>query len=477
MNLRAKVLSGLFWVGGTRLLSQVLTWGITIVVVRLLTPADYGLLAMATVFMGLLNLIAEAGLGSALIQAPQVDDLTLRRIFGAVIMIDTGLFALQFAAAPAIAYFFAEDRLIPIIRVLSLQFLLMIFAVIPTALLSRSLSFKGQSMIGLAGAVCASLASLGLALYGYGVWALVASNLVAAAITTVALNVVQPFLKWPSFSLRGMRGLIVLGGQLTAARVLYFIYSQSDVFIGGRLLGKDLLGFYSVSLHLASLPVQRISAVVNQIAFPAFAEASQKPETVPVHMLKGVRMLSFLSFPVLWGISSVAPEFVAVLLGPTWQTAVVPMQLLPLVMPITILGPFLNTAFQGIGRARVVLMNMLTAALIMPVLFWAGTHWSLMGLSLAWLVGFPLVFIINLHRMLPLVGLKLTDVFAAAALPAAAALAMYACVAAAREALPSGLPAPFALAALIPTGVVGYAIATLAVNRKGLREALNLFRR
>jgi len=166
-----------------------------------------------------------------------------------------------------------------------------------------------------------------------------------------------------------------------------------------------------------------------------------------------------------------------VLLGPTWQPAVVPMQLLPLVMPITILGPFLNTAFQGIGRARVVLMNMLTAALIMPVLFWAGTHWSLMGLSLAWLVGFPLVFIINLHRMLPLVGLKLTDVFAAAALPAAAALAMYACVAAAREALPSGLPAPFALAALIPTGVVGYAIATLAVNRKGLREALNLFRR
>jgi len=104
MNLRSKVLSGLFWVGGTRLLSQVLTWAITIVVIRLLTPADYGLLAMSTVFMGLLNLVAEAGLGAALIQAPEVDDLTLRRIFGAVIVIDAGLFALQFAAAPAIAY-------------------------------------------------------------------------------------------------------------------------------------------------------------------------------------------------------------------------------------------------------------------------------------------------------------------------------------------------------------------------------------
>jgi O-antigen/teichoic acid export membrane protein len=477
VSLRSKVMPGLFWLGGTRLLSQVLTWAVTIVVIRLLSPADYGLLAMATVFMGFLALVAEAGLGPALIQAPQVDDDTLRRIFGAVILIDTGLCALQFAAAPAIAFFFAEDRLIPIIRVLALQFLLMIFTVIPTALLSRRLSFKGQSMIGLASAVGASLTSLVLALAGYGVWALVASTLVAGLCNAVALNVVQPYLERPSFSLKGMRRFMVLGGQVTAARVLSFAYSQADVFIGGRVLGKDLLGFYSVSLHLASLPVQRISGVVNQIAFPAFAQASQDPKTVPLHMLKGVRMLSLLSFPVLWGISSVAPEFVAVLLGPRWQAAVGPLQLLPLVMPITILSPFLNTAFQGIGRAGVVVRNMLTASIIMPVLFWAGTHWGVMGLSAAWLVGFPLVFLVNLRRMLPLVSLRLADVLAAIALPATAASVMYGCVAAARQVLPSGLPTPAVLATLIATGATAYAIATLAVNRKGLREALRLFRR
>jgi O-antigen/teichoic acid export membrane protein len=477
MTLRSQVLSGLFWVGGTRLLSQVLTWSVTIVVIRLLTPSDYGLLAMATVFMAFLSLIAEAGLGPALIQAPQVDEHTLRRIFGAVIVIDASLFAAQFAAAPAIAHFFAEDRLVPIVRVLSVQFLLMIFVVIPTALLSRRLAFRGQSVISLASALAASVTSLVMALHGYGVWALVASSLVAALCNAVALNVVAPYLKWPSFSLDGMRRLFVLGGQLTAARVLYFIYSQADVFIAGKVLGKDLLGFYSVSLHLASLPVQRISAVVNQIAFPAFAEARQSPRTVPLHMLKGVRMLSLLSFPVLWGISSVAPELVAVLLGPKWQTAVAPLRLLPLIMPITILGPFLNTAFQGIGQAGVVLRNALTACLVMPVLFWVGTHWGLVGLSSAWLVGFPLVYVINLRRMLPLVGLRLTDVLAATALPATAALAMYGCVTAARAALPSGLPTPAVLALLVASGVIGYAIATFAANRKGLREALGLFRR
>ena len=440
MSLRSRVVSGLFWIGGTRLLGQVLTWAITIVVIRLLNPSDYGLLAMATVFMGLLALVAEAGLGSALVQAPRMDELTLRRIFGVVILVDFTLFVLQFAAAPLVARFFDETRLIAIIRVLALQFLLMIFAVIPAALLSRKLDFKRQSLIGLASSVCGSLTSLALALSGYGVWALVVSSLVTSGFNAVAINLVAPFMRWPQFSFKGMRSLIVVGGEVTAARALYFVYSQADIFIGGRLLGKELLGFYSISLHLGSLPVQRISSIVNQIAFPAFAQAQHDPATIPVHMLKGIRMLSFFSFPVLWGISSIADEIVGIVLGPKWLPAVVPLRLLPLVMPITILSPFLNTAFQGIGRTNVVLKNALTACLILPGSFWIGANWGLFGMSMAWLFGFPAVFLLNLRRMLPIVGLRIADVLNAARLPALAGAGMYGCVAFARWLLGGGLP-------------------------------------
>src|SRR5438309_7311792 len=145
MSLRREVLSGLFWAGGMRLLGQVLTWAVTIVVIRLLSPNDYGLLAMATVFVSFLILMAEAGLGAALVQAPEVDDFMLRGIFGAVILVDCVLFLLLVAAAPAIAQFFAEDRLVSIIRVLALQFLLGIFAVIPSAQVTRRLDFKWPS--------------------------------------------------------------------------------------------------------------------------------------------------------------------------------------------------------------------------------------------------------------------------------------------------------------------------------------------
>jgi O-antigen/teichoic acid export membrane protein len=118
------VLSGLFWAGGARLLGQIFTWAITIVVIRVLTPDDYGLLAMAMVLVSLLYLTSEAGLDTALVQASDVDEHKLRGIFGAVILIDFALFAFLFVAAPAIAYFFDEDRLVWIIRVLALQFVL-----------------------------------------------------------------------------------------------------------------------------------------------------------------------------------------------------------------------------------------------------------------------------------------------------------------------------------------------------------------
>jgi teichuronic acid exporter len=477
VTLRARVMSGLFWVGGTRLIGQILTWAITIVVVRLLTPGDYGLLAMATVFMGFLSLIAEAGMGMALIQSAELDDDTLRRIFGVVILVNCALFGLQFVSAPVVAKFFDEERLVPILRVLATQFLLMIFAVIPGALLTRKLDFKRPSMVALAGSVIGSLTSLALALSGEGVWALVWSSIVSLMVTTIAINFIEPFLRRPAFSLQGTRRLIVVGGQVTAARALYFVYSQADVFVGGRIFGKELLGFYSISLHLASLPVQKISSIINQIAFPAFAEAQRHPAAIPWHMLKGIRLLSFLSFPVLWGISSIAPEIVGVLLGVKWESATVPLQILPLVMPVTILSPFMNTAFQGIGKTDVVLRNAGTASVILPIAFFVGAHWGLLGMSLAWLIGFPLVFYLNLRRMLPMVGIKVSAVFGAAAWPALSALVMYACVMLTRYFLVGTVPQPVLMATLIAAGALGFVATTFATNRSGVREVIGLFRK
>jgi teichuronic acid exporter len=465
----------MFWTGGARLLSQAWTWVITIVVIRLLSPSDYGLLAIAAGFIGVFAMLSEAGFGAALIQAPELDEEKLRRVFGALIVINGSVFLLQVALAPFIAQFFGEERLVWIIRVLALQFLLTIFAAIPSALLSRDLDFKSQSIIALAASVIGSLTSLALALLGYGVWALVISNILVCLCQAVGINIISPFLRRPEFSLRGLSSLIDAGSKITASRILWFFYTQADVFIAGKVLGKELLGFYSIALHLASLPVQRLSGVLNQIAHPAFAEARRSSAVVSFYVLKGVRVLSIVSVPILWGISAIAPEIVAIFLGPKWSSSVVPLQILPLVMPVTLVGSFLNTAFQGIGYSTEVFRNSVTAAVILPVTFCVGVQWGLPGLSVAWLLGYSMVAFLNLRRMLQLVGLNAADLGRATRMAVLSGVLMYACVTILRYILSATLPMPWLAAVMVIAGALCYLAALSATNREGVLELVGLF--
>ncbi len=477
MSFRQKVLSGLYWTGSARLVSQILSWAITLVVIRLLTPADYGLLAMAMVFVSFLMLLGEAGLGAALVQAPKVSDNALRGLFGVVILFNGVLFCVQYAAAPAVAWFFDEERLVPIVRVLGVQLLLSTFIVIPQALLARELDFKRPSLIALGSNVCGSVTTLLLALDGRGVWSIVIGNIATQVVSALAFNMVLPYLKWPDFSMREARGLVKFGGQYTASRMLWSFYSQADIFIAGKMLGREALGFYSVAMLLASLPVQRIASVINSVAFPAFAHVQQEREAVSEYLRKSVRLLSFVSFPVLWGISSVAPEIVTVILGRKWESAALPLQTLALIMPLALLSPLFNSAFQGLGLGGVVLRNVLTATVLMPAAFLIGVQWGLAGLSLAWIIGFPVVFLVNLKRMLPLVGLRLGSIFAAMAPSLLSSAIMYAFVAAGRELLGSSLSAPELIASLVAIGVAVYAIMAASVNRKTVGELFGLLPR
>ncbi|MEF8727733.1 MAG: lipopolysaccharide biosynthesis protein [Accumulibacter sp.] len=476
MTFRADVLSGLRWVAGAKLIGQVVTWGLTIVVMRMLSPEDYGLLAMATVLVAFLAMMAQFGVGAAAVQAADMDDARLRQIFGLVILFNSGLFLLLFLTAPLVGRFFDEPRLVAIIRVLGLQFVLMMFSVIPSSQLSRKLDFKGQSLVDLLSAIMGSLTALAGSLAGLGVWSLVWATLVMESSRGIGLNLMAPFRHWPDFRVRGTRQFLLFGGKLTGARILWFCYSQADTVIVGKLLGKDLLGVYSVAIHLASLPVHKLLAIINQVAFPAFARIQGDQGKLASHFLLAVRMLSFTAFPVLWGLSSVAQELVALLLGEKWRAATLPLQLLALMMPLHMLAPFLNTAAQGIGRADIALKQVLLAALVMPIAFAAGSQWGLIGVSLAWVLAFPVVLWWGLAIFLPVIGLRIRDVLNAIVRPALAALGMYIAVYLVRGLLDPAVHLMLQVAILVLTGALAYGVLALALNRAGCREAVGLMK-
>jgi len=478
MSLRSQALSGFRWTASVRLLSQVITWAITIFVVRLLSPTDYGLLAMATVFIGFLQMFSELGLGPALIQKADLDERTLRQTFGIVLLLNLGLAAVLALAAPLIGIFFAEPRVVPVIRVLALQFVIGAFDVIPNVLLQRRMEFRKRSLLDLTGAIITSVTTLAMAYAGAGVWALVVGSIAGQIWTVIGINLLAPFLHWPELSMKGMRSLLTFGGHLTAAGAIGTFVSQIDVIICAKVLGNEILGIYSVGVQLASLPSQKIAGLVNQVAFPTFSRMQHDVRNVGENVLLGTRILSFFAFPLLWGISSIAPEIVEVVLGAKWMQSVVPLQVLASIIPLRIVGGFVAIAAQGMGRADIVLRNTIWAAVVAPPLLFAGAYaGGLVGLSLAWLVLSPSLFLFFMKRSAPVIGLRTRQVFAAMVPAAGAGFTMYGAVITARYVLAGyGHGGVLRMGVLISTGALAYCVVSLVINRKGALEVVEMVR-
>lgn len=477
MSLRAQALSGFRWTASVRLLSQVITWAITLVVIRLLTPADYGLLAMATVFVSFIAMFSELGLGAAVVQKADVDDQLLKRAFGVILILHFSLAALLLISAPLIGSFYDEPRVVSVIRIFSLQFVLAGFAVIPNAQLQRKMEFRNRSLLDLTSAIVASVTTLVMAFSGAGVWALVVGSLLSQVVKTIGINWLSPFFLWPEFSVKGMNSLLRFGGHFTAIQVLWVFLSQVDVLICAKLLGKEVLGFYSVAMDLASLPSQRILGLVNQVAFPTFSRMQHDLPKVGASVLVGVRILSFFGFPVLWGMSSISPEMVEVVLGGKWIPSTVPMQILALIIPLRMVGNFVATAIQGVGRSDIVLKNIIWACAMFPLAFFIGANWwGLLGLSVAWALVSPLVFLQAMMRGLPVIGLRMSQLGLAMLPAVGASFVMYCAVALVREIFLVEQSGALRLCVLIAVGALAYCVVSFGVNRKGTLEVLNLIR-
>jgi len=273
-----------------------------------------------------------------------------------------------------------------------------------------------------------------------------------------------------------MRSLLRFGGQITASQVLWVFFTQVDIVICGKWLGKEALGFYSVAMHLASLPTQRVLGIINQVAFPAFSRMQDDVRKVGENVLLGIRILSFFSFPLMWGISSIAQEIVEVILGAKWTPSAIPLQILGLIMPLRMIANFVPAAIQGMGRSDILLRNAIWASVILPLAFLIGVNWGLLGISLAWLVASPLMFLQSTMRIVPALGLHMRQLFKAMMPAAGAGFIMYAAVTATRYIFTEGQGGMLRLCILVAVGAVAYCVVSFGLNRKGTHEVVEMLR-
>jgi O-antigen/teichoic acid export membrane protein len=292
------------------------------------------------------------------------------------------------------------------------------------------------------------------------------------------LNLVARNLCWPSFSFAGMGRHLRFGGFVSVDRGLWGVFSESDKFIGGRLLGNQALGYYAVASQVASLPIQKVSGILNSVAFPAFSRAHADSSSVKVreYLLTATRVLAIAAFPVFLGIGCTAEGIISVLLGEKWLPAAPLLQVLAVVMPFRLLANVFPPLLWGVGRPGISATNYLVAAVAMPVAFYLGVRWGLIGLVLAWLSMYPLVFAVTAYRACRCVEVRLGEYLGQLLRPCCAALVMYLVVLNTAGLMPGESGGWWHLLGQIFLGVATYTCVILLVDRKSLLETLALLK-
>jgi teichuronic acid exporter len=473
---RRKVLSSLAWMGSAQFFGQLLTWTSTILVIRLLDPSDYGLRAMTTVFFSLLLMLSDLGIGSAIVQADKISNDEARYIQGFIVLFNLAGFALTLAGASFVAEFFDEPRLIPLLYALSSCFILMATYVLPQAMLQRTLQYKRKAQVDFASMTVGALVSLGCAFLGFGVWSLIAGTIAIHATWAVGFNVAYRGVRLPRWSWGPATRFLRFGGVILIDRILWFLYSNLDVMIAGKLLGKEILGFYAVALTLSSLPLQKAMPIVNQVAFSAFSRIQEDSRRVRDNVLRAIRYGFAMILPVLWGLALVAPDGVPLVLGEDWRHVIVPIQLISIILPLKAVSMLLPPALFGVGRAGVSAVNMAITVALMAPAFFVGAQFGLVGLATSWLVTFPVVFAVIAIRALPVLGVSLADFWISVRATLISGFAMAGVVLAVQVGTVDFAP-PLRLLASVTAGALAYVGMMRLVDRTAISELRELLAR
>lgn len=475
-KLRDQVRSAVIWRSGTQIAGQLLTWASTFIVIRVLSPSDYGLFAMTQVVLVLLNMLNGYGLSSALIQRKDASLHAQRQLFGMLILLNFALAAVQFLCAPVAAAYYRQPMVADLLRVQALLYIATPFIALPYARLAREMDFKKQAKVNFVSGLAGAIAALAGANAGMGVWTLVLAPLVLFATRAIGMTWAAKSLMWPSFDFRGASDIARYGGVMAFGQIFWFVQSQADVFIAGRLFDPHTLGIYTTSLFLTQIFVSKFVPPLNEVAFTAYARLKDDRAAVAGAFVKSARIIMVVALPFYLGLAATAGPLVEVVLGPKWLEAAPIVHWLALAMPMMTLQTLYSPATDACGRPGIGAQNGIAGAILLPAAFLVGVHWGLFGLVAAWFAAYPLYLGISTWRTLPVIGVRLRDLIDAITPAAIAAVAMALIVSALGNILPPMAALP-RLAFLAVTGVAAYGTWLAIFARPTLEEVVDMIRK
>ena len=482
-SLKNKVAKGAVWATMEKFSVQAMHFVVGIVLARLLTPTDYGTVALLSIFFAIAGSLASCGFGNALVQRKNVGDLEFNSVFYVSIAASFVIYVTMFFAAPFIADFYKVPVLCPLARVSAISFILHAINSVQGAELSRKMLFDKRFKISLIVSIVSAVSGITLAYLGLGVWALVLASLLSALANVIAYWTIIAWRPQLIFSLSSLKGLFSYGWKMSLASMIHAFYVEIYGFLIGRFYTPADLAFVNKSRSLPNLLMTTVNGTINSVSFPALAQLQNDPLKFRDATRRMIQCSTFLVFPLMTILAMTARPLILLLFGNQWESAIVYVPIGCFSMAMTPMNAINTMALSAMGRSGVYLFLDIFKKVSGITLMLISIRYGILAFVVVMaFVQDPLGVFVNSFTNGKLLNysfpMQMRDIAPAAGLCAVSAVAMWGCsfaLAPVCSALPSNNLAY--VVTLVVEGVIGlglYFALAFAFRLRPLAEYCNL---
>ena len=317
-SLKKKTVHGVLWSTLERFSVQGIQFVVMIIMARMLTPNDYGLVGMLAVFIAVSQSLVDSGFSQALIRKQDRTEIDNSTVFYFNLVVGLILYGILFAAAPLIADFYNEPQLIPITRVIGLSVLFNSLVVVQRALLTIKIDFKTQAKAALTAAISSGAVGIWMASSGYGVWSIVTQQLINLGINTLLLWVLSHWRPQLIYSWKSFYELFGFGSKLLVSGLIDTIYRNIYLIVIGKVFSASDLGYYTRAHQFTDFPSSNLTGIIQRVTYPVLCSIQNEDERLANVYRRFLRISAFVIFPLMMGLAAVAEPLVLTLLKEQW---------------------------------------------------------------------------------------------------------------------------------------------------------------
>jgi len=398
--------------GGASVIGQIITWSVTIIVARLLSPDDYGLVAISGLFTVFAHSISLMGISAAVVQAESVSDYQIRALYGFSILMGVFMFCLGLMAAPGMAWMFNNPRLTALVSFQNLVFLFGAPKSLQWSMLAREKRFDVIAKVETGSRILTSGCVLIMAASGFGVWTLASQWVLIEFFQFIGFSLCRHII--PTFIIRWgeIRDLLIFGVHVFLRNSIGQLYASVDVFIFGKLASASFLGAYTFSKQLTNMPFEKIVTIINRVLLPYLCSEKGDMDSMRAWTLKVADLQALLLAPFFYLLFFCAEEAVLILLGENWSAAVLPLQIFCVANVFKLAESYAMLVLTALGRvAEQVRFVLLQLVLIGGAMFGLAV-WVNVEISMyVWVTLYPVLCFIFCRILLKAIGLGFISIF------------------------------------------------------------------